>query len=172
MEVKDCFDKLMKKQLQKMCGLEEDWLLEIRKIPITDAVDSVNFESVTLEKLKAIDKPIKLQKITMRHSGLTALELDFNSGLESARYQTISFDQQHNKYEMTLDSSKQIKKILTRVRSDGFITGFKFLDENDNEIAKLESDNYGDWKKQDMEIPDGFSIIGVYGNTKMNCMNP
>ena len=52
----------MKKQLQKMSGSEDDWQLEIRKFQITKNLDSPNFESVTIEKLKALsDTPPKLQ---------------------------------------------------------------------------------------------------------------
>ena len=71
---------------------------------------------------------------------------------------------------MTLDTSKQIKKILTRVGSGG-IRGIQFLDENDNEITKVESSDLGKWN-QAMELPDGFSIIGVYGNTTTSNSDP
>ena len=44
----------MKKQLQKMSGsFEDDWKIELRKLPLMN-IDSVNYESVTLEKLKAL----------------------------------------------------------------------------------------------------------------------
>ena len=39
----------------------------------------------------------------------------------------------------------------------------KFLDEQDNEIAKWICDKNADWTEP-KEIPDGFEIIGVYGN--------
>ena len=73
---------------------------------------------------------------------------------------------------MTLDISKQIKKIFTKVESSGHYRGFQFFDENDNEIAKVESAKYGVWKKQAMELPDGFSILGVYGNTNTDYNDP
>ena len=62
--MKDVLDKFMKNQLQKMSGAVEDtrWTFtELRKFPLMN-IEAPNFESVTLEKLKAqpTDKPIKL----------------------------------------------------------------------------------------------------------------
>ena len=59
--MKDYFDTLMKEQLQEMSGSKDAWTLELRKFAVME-VDSPNFESVTIEKLRALDKPIKLQK--------------------------------------------------------------------------------------------------------------
>ena len=71
-----------------MAGSQVDF--ELRKLPIIDG-DSPNFESVTYEHLKTIDKPIKLQKLAIRNNILYALELYFSNGLDSAAYQTTSF---------------------------------------------------------------------------------
>ena len=68
--MKDYFDELMKKELLLMPGSEDDWVLELRKFPVTD-VDAPNFESVTLEQLKASpsNKPIKLQQFNVYGNG-------------------------------------------------------------------------------------------------------
>ena len=52
-----------------------------------------------------------------------------------------------------------------------YFRGIQFLDEKDNEIVKLESNDYGDWGPA-KELPAGFEIIGVYGNTTKNGSNP
>ena len=52
--MKDVVDKFMTKQLQLMSGSEDDWPLEVRKLPLTETVDSPNYESVTLKFLKTL----------------------------------------------------------------------------------------------------------------------
>ena len=52
--MKDVVDKFMKNQLQLMSGSEDDSPLELRKLPLTPTVNSPNYESVTLEYLKAL----------------------------------------------------------------------------------------------------------------------
>ena len=95
-------------------------------------IDSVDFESTNLEQLKALptNKPIKLEKLIIRHSIhiLAALELYFTSGLESTAYKTTSFDQSDGEYEKTWDTEKQIKKVLIKMYGKRCY-GIQFLDE-------------------------------------------
>ena len=55
--MKDEADKFMKNQLQLMSGSgsdSDDVPLELRKLPLTQTVDSPNYESTTLEELKVL----------------------------------------------------------------------------------------------------------------------
>ena len=138
--MKDVMDKFMTKQLEKMSGSADDWKLEIRKFPIKGN-ESSNFESTTLEKLKALtDKP-KLQKFkVIDNNALYGIELFFSNGLESAAYKTITYSSNATKeIEITWDNSKQIKKVAINLHANGFVSGMQFLDEKDNEIVKWES---------------------------------
>ena len=138
------------------CTLEE-----LIKLPIKGNETS-NFESITLEKLKALtDKP-KLQKFKTDDGPWYGIELFFSNGLENVKYSTVHRSSLMNK-EHTWDNSKQIKKVATRLHGNGFVSGIKFLDEKDNEIYKWEysTGTYQPTK----EIPDGFEIIGLYGDT-------
>ena len=176
--MKEVFDTLMKKQLKKMAGSEVDCPpleleniplndcppLELRKFPIIDG-DSTNFESATFEQLKALGKPIKLQKLVWRHSYMKALELHFTDGLESATYTSSSFSSSNNSHEITWDTSKQIKKVSIYLRNNGSVGGIQLLDEKNNELViHSGAANNGAWQPA-KEIPDGFEIIGVYGDT-------
>ena len=145
-----------------MSGLmEEVQPLELRKFSLTN-VDKPNFESITLEKLKALstDKPIKLQQVNYYTANMTMIDLLFTNGLESATFKSSNVS--GSKKEIKLDISKQIKKVAIRTGS-GRLNGIKFLDEKDNEIVQHVGSNTGDWTEK--ELPQGFEIIGVYGNT-------
>ena len=48
----------------------------------------------------------------------------------------------------------------------------KFLDEKDNEIVKWETGSNGTWAPETKEIPDGFEIIGLYGDTRKDHNDP
>ena len=48
--------------------------------------------------------------------------------------------------------------------NDGCVGGMKFLDEKDNELLKWETKD-GTWQPA-KEIPDGFEIIGLFGDTR------
>ena len=81
--MKDYFDTEMKNQLKMMAGLEDDWPLELRKLQLTDKLDAPNFESVTLEQLKAqlADKLPKLQGFNCYNgNGMKKIELIFTNG--------------------------------------------------------------------------------------------
>ena len=162
-QVKAVVDKFMKEQLQKMSGLvEEVQPLELRKFALTN-VDETNFESITLEKLKTLstDKPIKLQQFNFYNVYMTQIDLLFTDGLETATFKTPKAG--GDKYETKVDISKQIKKIA--LKKDGnYVTGIKFLDEKDNEIVQCEGRSSGSWEVA-KELPQGFEIIGIYGNT-------
>ena len=163
-EIKDNFDTLMKKQLGKMAGSENEKPLELRKFAIAKEVEQPNFESVTIEQLKVLDKPPKLQQFNCYFSYMTKIELSFTNGLETAAYETTSYSSDNEKSEQTLDISKKIKKISIRVDNYSDIRGIQFLDEKNNEIAKWEGYDEGTWQPA-KEIPDGFEIIGIYGDT-------
>ena len=158
--------------MQKMSGLKKDWQLELRKFPLSDKVDTPNFESVTIEKLNALatENPVKLQGFNCYSTGLSKIELFFTNGLESADYQLTYFKTSHAKSEQTCDTSKQIKKISVKLyasssSNDIYVNGIKFLDKNDNELVKWEGHKEnGTWETK--EIPDGFEIIGLYGDTR------
>ena len=148
-----------------MSGSRDAWILEIRKFAVME-VDSPNFESVTIEKLRALDKPIKLQKYNycIQGGAMSRIELSFTNGLDSATYQSTAHKQSYTtNIEQTWDISRQIKKVSVAVNYQQ-CRGLKFLDEKDNEIAKWDCDSTAPWTEP-KEIPDGFEIIGVYGNT-------
>ena len=69
--MKDVVDEFMKKQLRKMSGsVNNNWTIEeLRKLPLTDNIVNVNFESSTFEKLQSLprDRPIKLQRFNCYH---------------------------------------------------------------------------------------------------------
>ena len=158
-ETNDLLDKLMKKQLKMMSGLEENtrWTFEeLRKFPLTKRMDSPNFESVTFEKLKSLpnDKPVKLERFTTYCEHLTKIELIFSNGLENAAYTTTSFHESHAKYEQTWDNSRQIKQISIRLDHHPAVTGMQFLDEKDDEIVNWEGKSDGTWHQN--VIPEGF----------------
>ena len=50
------------------------------------------------------------------------------------------------------------------MNSSSHVNGIQFLDEKDNELAKWDRVSSGDWT-QAKEIPHGFEIIGIYGDT-------
>ena len=168
--MKDVFDTFMKKQLLEMCGSEDDYQLELRKLPLMN-VDSPNYESITPEKLKAMpgDKLPKLQSYGYFNNPLVKIELSFTNGLDSAAYATTTFSTQP-KCEQTWDISKKVKIISVKTGNNGKIYGMQFLDENDNELNKWDCNNSGTWKP--VKIPDGFEIIGIYGDTRKDYTNP
>ena len=157
-----------------MSGSEDNtrWTFdELRKFPLM-TVDSPNFESVTFEKLKSLstDKPIRLQSFNCHYHLLKRIELCFTDGLESAVYQLSDY-KDHPKSEMILDARKQIKKISIRLYSGTYLSGMNFLDEKDNEIVKWDNGTAGTWQPA-KELPDGFEIIGIYGDTRKDYTNP
>ena len=162
----DWLDKRMKNQLQKMSGLEDDWPLELRKLPLTK-IDSPNFESVTIDKLKLLssDKLPRLQSYSYWWGALTRIELNFTNEFDSAGYQTTSHTSSYKKCDQKWDGSKKVKKVSLRFHTNGAIYGMKLLDENDNEIDKWDHGGTGSgftWSQA--VIDDGFEIIGVYGD--------
>ena len=46
-----------------------------------------------------------------------------------------------------------------------YVSGIQFLDEKDNKLVDWEGHNSGNWEPA-KEIPDGFEIIGLYGDTR------
>ena len=100
-----------------------------------------------------------------------ALELYFTDGLESTSYQTSNYDSSNSTYEITWDTSKQIKKVSINIYS-GSMVGIQLLDEKDDVLVKWDGlSNNGDWQPA-KEIPDGFNIIGVFGDTRKNSSDP
>ena len=93
---------------------------------------------------------------------MSKIELFFTNKLESAAYQTSNHDSSWKENELTWDASKQIKKISIKFTSTN-VRGLKFLDETDNEIVKWDSNTGGDWSTAKI-IPQGFEIIGIYGD--------
>ena len=163
-QMKDVVDKFMKKQLLMMSGTEDDSTLELRKFHLMN-IDSINFESVNLEQLKALtNKPVKLQNFTSYCNPLTKIELFFTNGFESASYESIKNTTTRAKIEQTWDTSKQIKKIAVKFVNTSEMRGIKFLDEKDTEIVNWDGGPSIPWQPA-KEIPAGFEIIGIYGNT-------
>ena len=55
------------------------------------------------------------------------------------------------------------------MRSNGSVGGIQLQDEKDNELVKYSGYTAdGTWQPA-KEIPEGFEIIGVYGNTTNDC---
>ena len=168
--MKEIADKFMKQQLLKMSGAEADRKLELRKFPLTETVDSPNFESVTFEQLEALhgDKPVRLQKYNYSaSSAFGRMELFFSDGLVSPAFECTYFSSNWAKHEKTWPTSKPVKKISLKMHKDNYVLGMKFLDENDNELDKWESSGAANWLPA-KEIPAGFEVIGIYGDTKKN----
>ena len=65
---------------------------------------------------------------------------------------------------MTL--SEPVKKISLKMHVNS-VYGMKFLDKNDNELSKWENYDGGIWSDA-IVVPNGFEVIGVYGNTNTN----
>ena len=65
---------------------------------------------------------------------------------------------------MTL--SDPVKKISLKMSSK-CVFGMKFLDKNDNELSKWENSDSATWEDA-IVIPDGWEVIGVYGDTRQN----
>ena len=165
--VKDVVDEFMKTQLQEMSGsFNNNWTFEeLRKFPLTNNIEKINFESVTFEKLESLprDKPIKLQRFNCYYTALSKIELFFTNELESAAYQNTTHTPSRKEYELTWDASKEIKKISIKFEGK-VVRGLKFLDEKDSEIVKWDSETGGTWSDA-KSIPEGFEIIGIYGDT-------
>ena len=94
------------------------------------------------------------------------MELFFDNGLGNASYQSTDHSPSHTKYEKTWDTTRQIKKVSFRLCE--YVHGMQFLDEKDNEIVKWDGHDSGTWTPV-KEIPDGFEIIGLYGDTTKKC---
>ena len=98
---------------------------------------------------------------------MNKIKLFFTNGLDSATYQSTAHHQSYTTdIEKTWDVSRQIKKISFKASGDQ-CRGLKFLDEKDNEIVTWDCCSHATWTEP-KEIPDGFEIIGIYGNTNKN----
>ena len=95
-------------------------------------------------------------------SSLTSVKLFFTHGVESLAYQSSGAN--NKDYTREIDITRKIKKISLRLRSaDNLIWGIIFYDPKGNEVAKWENENQGD-RRVAQEIPEGYEIIGMYGN--------
>ena len=67
---------------------------------------------------------------------------------------------------MTLDASKTVKKIsLKFIPNNLCVFGMKFLDKNDYVISEWDNYSGATWTEAHV-IPDGFEIIGIFGDTR------
>ena len=95
-------------------------------------------------------------------SSLTKMRMFFTNGVTSRAYQSTGSNVRD--YTRELNIKQKIKKIALRLRSaDNLIWGVTLTESNGEEVAKWENEHQGD-RRVAQEIPDGYEIIGMYGN--------
>ena len=124
-------------------------------------------------------KKLYLQKVSWKKdltNGLRSLKLSFSQGLESPSMdcldtfglklenRTINTSKKIKKISLFIDT-KQPAKFEERTAPTYHVWGFKLLDEWGDELICQQWRNQGfEWI--DQQIPDGWEIIGFYGDTK------
>lgn len=111
-----------------------------------------------------LSKRIKLEKISFQDSALHKIKLHFLQDIETPMLNCATPSGKPKVKQ--IDTTRTIRKICLRIRpADNFIFGFKLLDESGAEIVNLfdSGAGYGEWQIQ--EVPEGYEIIGLYGNS-------
>ena len=99
---------------------------------------------------------------------MKAIQLHFTGGIKTKLYEGAKEDSMFSsvqKFEKVIDTTRRIDMVRV-FRYDCYLQHLKFLDPKGQTILDLnwyDHHEHGEW--QDIKVPDGQEIIGLYCNT-------